>query len=73
MKKSLFETLSPNQKALVAMAVLLDGREAGSFLALDSKDGELLSKAAEELAEHPPELRMPYVGTLLRTALKEIR
>lgn len=52
------------------MAVLLDGKEAEVYLGSDSHAGEDLMRAASELSEQPPELRMPFVGTLLREALQ---
>jgi hypothetical protein len=71
--KSTFDALLAHERALVAIAVLLDGRDAATFLGIDSDKGDLLQLAAEELTQYPPELRMPYVGTLLRTALRELR
>jgi hypothetical protein len=68
-----FRSLSPRQRALVAVAVLLDGREAGMYLENDSVNGQGLKRAALDLAGVEPELRMPLVGTLLRDALKEMR
>lgn len=66
-----FKALSSHERALVALAVLLDGREAESYLESDHQRGQILGKAAAELAAHPPELRMPYVATLLRAALEK--
>jgi len=68
-----FRSLSPWQRALVAVAVLLDGREAGMYLENDSVNGQGLKRAALDLAGVEPELRMALVGTLLRDALKEMR
>ena len=67
-----FRALSSYQRALVGVAVLLDGHEAGVYLENDALAGAGLSKAAEELASQPPELRMPYIGSLLRAALMDI-
>lgn len=72
MRASSFSSLPPKHKALVAIAVLLDGREAGVYLEQDAIFGESLRDAALELADHDPELRMAYVGTVLRHALSEI-
>jgi hypothetical protein len=52
---------------------LLDGREAEAYLEIDSVNGEGLKKAAADLAGQDPELRMPYAGTALRAALKEMK
>lgn len=67
-----FKIVSARERALAAIAVLLDGREAPQYLSLDAISGEILSKAATFLAEHPPELRMPLAGTMLRMALEEM-
>lgn len=67
-----FRSLRPEQRALVAVAVLLDGREAGMYLENDAINGEGLKRAALDLAGVAPELRMPLVGTLLRDALEEL-
>ena len=64
-----FRKLSLRHQALVAVAVLLDGREAVVYLESDAINGAGLSRASDELAMMPPELRMPYVGTMLRAAL----
>lgn len=63
--------LSNKEKALVAVAVLLDGAEAAAYLRYDSVRGEVLAREAQKLAEYPLEMRMPFVGTILRTALEE--
>jgi len=68
-----FRSLSPRQRALVAVAVLLDGREAGIYLENDAVNGAGLKRAATDLASLEPELRMPFVGSLFRAALKELR
>jgi len=72
MDAQLFRSLSPRHRALVAIAVLLDGREASAFLEGDAVHGDHLRKAALELADLEPELRMPFVGTMLRGALREM-
>lgn len=67
-----FRSLSARLRALVAVAVLLDGREAAVYLENDGINGTGLRRAAEELAGLEPELRMPYVGSALRLALDEM-
>ena len=67
-----FRSLAARQRALVAIAVLLDGREAAVFLESDVAHGEDLKEAALMLAELEPDLRMPYIGTMLRGALTEL-
>ena len=67
-----FRGLSPRQRALVAVAVLLDGRESGVYLENDSVNGVGLKRAAFELAGIELELRVPFMGSVLRTALAEM-
>ncbi|RIL09920.1 MAG: hypothetical protein DCC75_05475 [Proteobacteria bacterium] len=67
-----FRSLTARQRALVAIAVLIDGREAGIYLENDSVNGAGLQRAALEIAAMEPEQRMPFVGTALRAALKEL-
>jgi len=68
-----FRNLSPRLRALVAAAVLLDGREAAVFLENDAVNGAALSRAAGDLAAQDLELRMPFAATMLRQALREMR
>ena len=65
--------LQARNRALVCIAVLLDGMEAVSYLEQDSELGNQLASAANYLASQQPELRMPLVGSLLRDALAEMR
>jgi hypothetical protein len=43
------------------------------YLATDVHSGPGLQKAAIDLAELDPELRMPFLGSALRVALKELK
>jgi hypothetical protein len=70
MSLSKFHELPTRLQCLVAVAVLLDGVDASIFLINDSQHGKALSMAAEDLSDMDPELRMPYVGTLLRESLR---
>lgn len=65
-------SLSAAERALVAVAVLLDGREAAVYLENDAQHGQALERAASDLASVEVELRMPYAGTILRSALQEM-
>ena len=65
-------SLSAHDRALVAVALLLDGREAALYLESDAVNGTGLRRAALDLAAVEPELRMPLCGTLLREALPEL-
>lgn len=67
-----FRALSPRHRALVAIAVLIDGHEGALYLENDAQHGHALKRAADELASLEVELRMPYVGSLLRNSLLEI-
>lgn len=67
-----YTNLSPRLRALVAIAVLFDGQEAAAFLENDLDEGSVLMEAATELASLSLDLRMSYVGTLLRVALSEL-
>ncbi len=68
-----FRSLPPRQRALVAIALLLDGRDAGIYLENDAVYGNGLKRAADELALLEPEMRMPFVGTVLRDALSNMK
>lgn len=70
---SRFRALGTRERALVAVAVLLDGLDAVEFLSGDKQRRSALMRAARDLAELPPELRLPLAGTLLRSALEELR
>ena len=69
---SRFRALATREKALVAMAVLLDGHDAPDYLSCDKERQLALTRAAKDLVELSPELRLPLIGTLLRSALKEL-
>jgi hypothetical protein len=65
-------SLSIKEQALVALAVLIDGHDAVEFLGSDKERATALSRAAKDLADVPPETRLPLAGTLLREALAEL-
>lgn len=66
------KTLTSRQRALVLLAVLLDGVDGATYLENDSVSGPMLKRAAQDLIKQPTELRVPLVGTLLRIALEEL-
>lgn len=68
-----FRNLPPRQRALVALAVLLDGREGSIYLENDALNGAALSRAAGDLAMLDLELRLPFVGTMFRSAVREVK
>ncbi len=63
--------LSAKDRALVAYAVLLDGIESATYIGDDPTD-EKFVKFASWFAKMPIEMRMPYLGSLLRMALSEM-
>ena len=67
-----FRALTPRNRALVAIALLLDGREAHSYLEIDAISGTGMKRAALDLSDADAELRIPFVGTMLRIALEEL-
>ena len=69
---SRYRALGTREKALVAVAVLLDGYDAAEYLSCDKERHTALTRAAKDLAELSPELRMPLIGSLLRTAMREL-
>lgn len=70
---NVFNKLEPEQQALVAIGVLLDGFDSPFFLGDDYKHEDLLRRAADEIVRDAPQQRLPYVATLLRRALNELR
>lgn len=69
---SRFRTLALRERALVAIAVLLDGHDAADYLACDKERQQALTRAARDLVELSPELRLPLLGTFLREALSSM-
>ncbi|MCC6220307.1 MAG: hypothetical protein IT291_03590 [Deltaproteobacteria bacterium] len=67
-----FRALSVRERAVVALGVLLDGRDASDFLLCDKERSAALSRAAADLAVLQPELRMSLLGSLLREALAHL-
>ena len=67
-----FRGLLSNQRALVAIATLLDGNEASSILSQDAEAGEKYRQAAEELTRIELESRLQFIGTLYREALADM-
>ena len=66
---SRLRALSPREQALVAMAVLIDGHDAVECLSTDRDRHLALTRAAKDLAELPPDLKLPLAGIVLRQAL----
>ncbi len=69
---SRFRALAKREQAVVAAAVLLDGHDAVEYLSSDKDRRTALARAAKDLAEFPLDLRLPIVGTLLRSVLAEL-
>jgi len=70
-RHSKFSELNNRERAIVAIAVLLDGGDALEYLRIDASRGEALRLACEELLALDLDLRLPYAGTALRRALEE--
>lgn len=68
---SRFRALDARERGVVALAVLLDGHDAAEYLKSDRDRSPALVRAAEDLAQLIPELRMPLLGTLLRRAIAD--
>jgi hypothetical protein len=72
MAATLFRELTPQQRALVALAVLLDGRDAAEFLSQDIQLGEHFRAVIEQLTRDDLEMRIPFMGTLYREAIADL-
>ena len=66
-----FWRLPSTQRALVAIAVLLDGREAVTYLEQDAHSGAELGDVSQMLSELSSDVRIPLLGTELREAIHE--
>lgn len=71
MSLATWRSLSPRDRALVAVAVLVDGSDSKLYLDCDADRAEQLKKAAEELCSLEVDARVAFVGTVLRLALEE--
>lgn len=67
-----FRNLSAHHRALVAVAVLLDGHEAAMFLGDDQEHGVLLGEVAKEIASLKPIFRNFISAHYLRNALEDL-
>ena len=67
-----FEKLDPKLRALLAVALIVDGREAMDYLKIDSEHGASFRELIEELGALEPDLRIGLMGTILRRTLAEI-
>ena len=72
MSLSTWRSLDPRDRALVAVAVLIDGNDAATFLECDAEKADQLRRAAEELSALEIDARLAFVGTALRLALGEV-
>ncbi len=71
MSLATWRSLSPRDRALVAVAVLVDGSDSKLYLECDAERAEQLKKAANELCTLEVDARVAFVGTVLRLALEE--
>jgi hypothetical protein len=67
----MWRSLSPRERALVAVAVLVDVNDSKIYLESDADKSEELKRAAEELCSLEVDARLAFVGTVLRLALEE--
>ena len=65
-------SLAVRELAVVLIGVLLDGHDAVEYLGSDKDRAIALSRAAKDVADLPPDVRLPLAGTLLRNALGEL-
>ena len=66
-----FRALGIKEKALIAVALLLDGHDASTYLSSDKERSTALVRAAEDLAMIQPDLRMSLIGTYLRSIIED--
>jgi hypothetical protein len=71
MSLATWRSLNPRERALVAVAVLVDGSDSQLYLESDLDRSEQLKRAAEELCSLEVDARVAFVGTALRLALEE--
>ncbi len=69
---SRLRALGAREQALVAIAVLLDGHDAAEYLSSDKERHTALARAASDLAELAPELRLPLAASVLRAAVADL-
>ena len=67
-----FTNCDVEDKALLSLAVLLDGYDAADFLIIIKEKGSFYAKIAKELASIPVETRNLMLGTILREVKKEL-
>ena len=68
-----FYKLTAKERALISIAVLLDGIDAGLYLDSDLQSGNLYKTLADEISKKAPDVRLSYSGTLLRRAIKDLK
>ena len=68
-----FNKLTDKERALISIAVLLDGIDAGFYLESDLHSGSIYRKFADEISKEAPDIRLSHSGTLLRRALNNMR
>lgn len=69
---SRYRSLAARERALVAVAVLLDGHDAVDYLSSDKERALALCRAAKDLAALPLDLRLPLLGSILRNELDQM-
>ena len=66
---SRYRELSRHERIMALIAVLLDGQKGGFYLRSDKERAGAYDEVCSDLVHLNPELRLPLLGTLLRTEL----
>lgn len=72
MKLEDFQKMAAYDKALICMAVLLDGEKAVAFLQLDAKKGAQYVEALEVFIRMQEDMRCSLAATILRDSLNDL-
>jgi len=70
---SKYRALGKKEKCIVALALLIDGLDALDYLAIDRDNHTAFLRAAKDFTEMSPELRIPFLGTILRETIVELK
>ena len=71
-EKFSYKNLSPRERALLAIAVLIDGADATYYLDNDSVNRQALIDSVQDFLRLDNEYRLPVLASVLRRALKEL-
>lgn len=68
-----FQKMPAKDKALVCMAVLLDGEKAVAFLQLDANNGAMYVEALDIFIKMQEDMRYSLAATILRDSLNDLQ